>query len=169
MLKKTLVLCIACTAFLTGETPSIGTVNFKKCVEDSKMGKKEIENFETLKKQLEGQFEEREKYLDALSKKLDDPDYLDSLSPEKEAELKHEFRAQTQELAQRQSQFYQMLSQANHQILQKLGDQVATTAKKVADEMRLKIIINEELTFYSDPSLDITERVIEQMDADFQP
>ena len=105
MKKWVFILSAFLITTLNGSEAQIGIVNFKTCVEKSKAGKKEIENFETLKSQMERTFQEKEGTLDSLSKKLNDPDYLDSLSPEKEAELKHEFRTLSQDLARQQSQF----------------------------------------------------------------
>ena len=84
-------------------------VDFKECVEGSKLGKQEQSTFENLKKQMEKALEEQEKTLTDLATKLNDTDYLDSLTPEAETELKRKFRALNQEMNQVQSQYYQTL------------------------------------------------------------
>lgn len=145
----------------------VGVVDFKACVERSKIGKKEQANFETLKKQMEGVLEEKEKSLTEISNKISDPDYIDSLSQEAEAELKHKYRVLTQELAQHQQQFYQMLNQANMKIVQKLTETVAQAAKTVAANKKLDIVIHDEGTFYYSPSLNISDEVIKILDDNF--
>lgn len=69
----------------------IGLVNFKLCVEESKMGRQEEASFETMKKQMENVVAEKEKILTELANKLNDPDQLDLMSPETETELKENF------------------------------------------------------------------------------
>lgn len=146
------------------DQPKVGVVDFKSCVEKSKLGKKEQANFDNLKKQMEGVLEEKEKTLTEVSNKMNDPDYLDSLSQGAEAELKHKYRTMTQELAQHQQQFYQMLNQANFKIIQKITESIAKAAKTVAANKGLDIVIHDESTFYFAPTLDISNDVIKVLD-----
>lgn len=145
----------------------IGLVNFKTCVEQSKIGQQEQANFEAMKKQVEKVLEEKEKGLTELTNKFNDPDYLDSLAPEAEAELKHKFRVMNQELAQQQQQYYQVLSQNNTRIVQQLGETVGAAAKEVAKQMKLDLILNEEAAFFHAPDLDISPAVIAEMNKNF--
>lgn len=162
-----LLLCSAIPSEANAESPRYGFVNFKHCVENSKVGKKEQENFESLKKQMEQVLDEKEKALNEISQKFNDADYLDSLSAEAEAELKHKFRNLNQELAQHQQQFYQMLQQANFKVMQKMNDSISTAAKTVAKNKHFDMIINEEGTFYYDPVFDVSKDVIKVMDENF--
>lgn len=142
-------------------------VNFKSVVEKSKLGKLEQGNFEALRKQMEVVLEEKEKSLNEMMSKLDDPNYLDSISPEAETELKRKFRALSQEVTQLQNQYYQTLNQANFKIVQKLTDVVNKAADKVAKKHNIDMIVNEETTFFYNPSLDISEQIVAVMDEDF--
>jgi len=147
------------------EQVMVGVINFKQCVENSKLGKQEQSSFEALKKQAEQMLQDKEKNLRELASKLDDPDYLDSLTPDAEAELKHRFRYMNQELAQQQQALYQTLSQANFKIVQKLTDAVNEAADKVADKMKLNLVVNEDACFFYAPSLDITDEIIKVLDS----
>ncbi len=151
----------------TIEPLKLGVVNFKQCVEKSKMGKQEAASFEALKTQAEQVLKNKEKDLTALAQKLEDADYVDSLSNEAEAELKHKFRALNQEMSQQQQQLYQTLSQANFKIVQKLTESVATTAKEVGEKLNLNLVINEDACFYYHGALDITDKVINALDEGF--
>lgn len=142
----------------------VGVVNFKQAVERSKLGKQEQSSFEALKKQAEQVLQDKEKQMGEIAQKLDDPDYLDSLSPEAEAELKHKFRMLNQELAQQQQQLYQTLSQANFKVVQKLTDTVNEAAEKVAKDKQLDIVINEDACFFFAETLDVTDAVVDTMD-----
>ncbi len=146
---------------------NIRVVNFKKCVEDSKVGKKEQETFEALKKQMESVLEEKEKALNEIGSKFNDPDYLDSLSPEAETDLKRKFRALNQEITEQQNQYYQTLQQTNFKVIQKLTDAVAAAAQKVAKDNHVDLMVSEETSFYYSPDLDLSKQVVAEMDRVF--
>jgi outer membrane protein len=142
----------------------IGVINFKQCVERSKVGQQEQSSFEALKTQAEQVLQDKEKQMSQIAGKLDDPDYLDSLSPEAEAELKHKFRSLNQELTQQQQQLYQTLSQANFKVVQKLTDIVNEAAQEVAANLKLDLIINEDACFFFADTLDITNDAVKVID-----
>lgn len=139
-------------------------VNFKLCVEKSKIGKQEQSSFESLKKQMETMLSDKEKSLNDMSDKLNDPDYLDSLSPEAETELKRKFRALSQEATQQQSQYMQTLQQANFKILEKLDDMIGKAAEAVAKKNGYNVIVNDDNTFYYDKDLDVSHEIVVVMD-----
>lgn len=144
----------------------IAVVNFKTCVENSKMGKQEQANFESLKKQMEAVLEEKEKALNDMAAKFNDPDYLDSLSAEAETEIKRKFRAQSQELSANQNQYMQILQQTNMKVIQKLTESASEASKKYAQDNKIDLILNEE-SFYYSPDLDVSKEIIAMMDKQF--
>jgi outer membrane protein len=145
----------------------IGTASFKVCLEGSKYGKKEQVRFEELKKQLEVSLEAKEKELNELAPKLKD-EYIDTLSPEAEAELKGRFKALSQEYSMQQNQYMQMLNQTNYQIIQKFGEWIGVASTQVAKAKNLDLILNEEAIFHSNPTLDVSQDVIQELDKKFQ-
>ena len=72
------------TSFTQTKAPVIAVVDFKACVEKSKLGLQEQASLESMKKQMETILQEKEKKLTELSAKFNDLDYLDSLSPDAE-------------------------------------------------------------------------------------
>ena len=173
MKKITLSLVAAICLFaavpnLHGAEVKVGVVNFKTCVEGSKIGAKEQQNFEVLKKQMEDVLAEKEKSLNELSAKFNDADYLDSLSTDAEAEMKHQFRTLSQEMQQHQSQYYQVLQQANFKIIQKIGEAISEASKVVAKNKQLDVILNEEMAFYHADALDVSKDVVTVMDQQFK-
>jgi len=143
----------------------VGVINFKECVENSKAGKQEQSSFEALKKQAEQMLQSKEKEMSSIASKLEDQDYLDSLSKDAEAELKHKFRTLNQQLSQQQQQLYQTLSQANFKIVQKLTEKVNDAAGEVAKKLNLDVILNEESCFYFKDTLDITDETVKYLDS----
>jgi len=147
--------------------PKVGVVNFKSIVESSQIGKQEQANFEALKKQAEQTMQQKEKDLQELATKLQDADYVESLSKEAEADLKHKYRTMSQEILQQQQQLYQTLSQANFKIIQKLQDDVNKAAKTVAEKNNLDMIMNDEAYFYFNKKFDVSAQVVQELDAQF--
>lgn len=146
----------------------VGVVNFKQCVEKSKLGKQEQANFENLKKQMESVLGEKDKTLNDMASKLNDPDYLDSLSAEAETDLKRKFRALSQELSGQQQEYMQVLQQTNLKVIQNMNDLVTKAANGIAKSEGYDIILNEEGVFSSSPDLDITNKVVASLDANFE-
>lgn len=146
------------------KSPSIGVANFKNCVENSKLGKREQAAFENLKKQMDVVLEKKDKELNEIAAKFNDPDYLDSLSNEAEAELKHKFRALSQEMQAQQSQYYQALSQANVKIVQMITEVVEKASANVAKQKGLSFIMNNEACYFCTPDADVTNLIVAEMD-----
>jgi len=148
---------------ITAEQGAIGVVNFSSCVTDSKHGKKEQENFESLRKQMASMIENVESQLKELSAKANDVEYRDSLSPQAEQELQAQFQGLQEELSRYQNQFYQVLNHANHQMVGKINSSIAVAAKPIAEKNHFSYVINKEACFYVRPDLDVTDQVISEM------
>lgn len=170
---------IAAAPDMNVKPAKIGFVNFKTCIEKSKVGQQEQATFEMIKKQMESSLEEREKVFkekrkpyDELKEKLENDDnFIDSLSPEAEKELQHKIENLTRELSQMQAQiqelqtqYYQALQQANTKILQKLADTVMKASSKVATTLGLDAVLNEDGCFFFNPNYEISELVVQEMD-----
>ena len=146
----------------------IGIVNTKKCLENSKLGKQEQTNFEKLKQQMESVLQEKEKILAEIESKLDDDDYMDSISDETASELKRKKRTIRNEGMQLQNQYMQGLQQANVKIVQQLTEMIskasALVAKETTNGQPVEIIFSDEACTYFAPRFDVTDRIIAQMD-----
>lgn len=162
------ILCSADSVEAANKPVKIAVVNFKKCVEKSKLGQREQANFEAIKKQMETVLEEKEKSLTDIASKFNDIDYLDSLSPDAEADLKRQFRSLNQEFTQQQNQFYQTLSQTNIKVVQKLTDMVAQVSKEIAKDQQLDVVLNDDSCFFSSEDIDISNQIIIAMDKAFE-
>lgn len=147
---------------------SIGIVNFGTCITDSKYGKYEQEQLENLKKQWSSLIEDTEKQMQDIAKKLEDKDYLESISQDKANELQDKHKALNEDLAKYQSQLYQMLNQANYFFVQKMFANISKASSSVAKKNNLSMIINKEAFFYSTADLDVTNLVIDEMNKNFE-
>jgi outer membrane protein len=170
MIKKKITKALFLCSLLTGTLASantVGTVNLSVCLTDSKLGKAETANFEILRKQMSGHFESTEKEFNELSGKLNDSEYMDGLSPEAEMELREKVRGLNEEMMRYQSQFYQVMNQANQRALNLLSTQAAIASEAVAKTKKLDLIVTKDVCFYSNPSLDVTTLVITEMDKNY--
>lgn len=165
-------LVVAVSAVLCSATPAAGIniryVNFKECVETSEMGKVEQSQFDAMKKQMEASLEGKEKEMNALAEKLNDGDYLDSISAEAETDLKRKFRTLNQEIGTVQQQYYQTLQQANYKVIQKMQEAVASASNAVAKAESIDMIVNEDVCFHKNSNLDITKNVVAEMNKTYK-
>lgn len=155
----------------TSQTLRVGIVNTKKCLEDSKLGKQEQVNFEKMKQQMESILQEKEKTLEDIESKLNDDDYMDSVSDKIADELKNKKRATRNEGMQLQNQYMQTLQQANMKIIQRLTDAISKASAQVAQDTSnpqpVDIIFTDEACTYYVPRLDITDQIVNKMNAIF--
>lgn len=149
--------------------PTVAIVNFSHCIADSKLGKQEQASFESLKTQMTQSLENLEKQINEISVKFNDREFLDGLSPEAEEELKTKYRSLNEELSHHQNQYYQVMSQVNQQIVQKLNNAICSAAESVARAQNISLVVNKEACFFYAETLDITSLVTAEMDKNFTP
>lgn len=165
-LITSLGLCL--TSFAATQTPSIGIVNYSDCVQNSKQGKKESDNMEAVRKQMEALVEDCQKQIDDLTAKVNNPEYLDGLSPEAEEELKIKMQTLQQEQMRYRTQYYQVMEQARHRMHQSMVSSINAAAEVVAQEKKFDMIIPKDLVPFSKPELDITAAILTEMDKKFE-
>ncbi|MCP5469817.1 MAG: OmpH family outer membrane protein [Chlamydiales bacterium] len=171
-MKKLSILTLAILALgcakVQAEELKLGFVNFKECMDKSAQGRQEQGAFETMRNQMQETLEKTNTELEEIAEKLQDQDYMDGLSPAAEDELKGRFQQLSQEFGRYQNQYYQILNQANYQMMQSLHTQVSVAAEKVRQKRQLALIMNEDSVFASSDSLNVTNSVIEEMDRRFE-
>lgn len=174
MRENTKFLLIAATAltattsaFAISKGATFGIVDFSTCIMESKYGKKEQAGFESLKNQIQSMIEDHEKQIADVTGKLQDQDYLDSLSPEAELELKGRYQALMEEQARYQNQYYQALNQANMRVMQTMSTHITQASQEIAKDMKIPLVVSKEAAFYYDPNFDMTQLVIEKLNKDF--
>jgi outer membrane protein len=154
-----------------GETlpgsPKVGIVRFKDCAETSQVGKAEQQNFDKFKNNFQTTLGEKQAELQKMQGQIEDPDYLDSLSPEAERELRQNMRRLAGEFQQMQQYFMQSAQQANYHSLQTISGSVADSAEVIAERLGLDLVINAESCFYLSPKYDVTEQIIVDMDKQY--
>jgi len=168
MRKSFLSTVVTLGLLTTGFASDIGIVNFGTCLSESKIGKKEQGNIEALRKQMSAMMTETENKLRDLDAKFADSEYLDSLSPQAEEEMKATHQSLQEDLGRYQQQFYQMIQGANYQLVQKMSNSISAASEKIAKQKKFKYVINKEACFYVGSDLDVTPLVIQEMDKTFE-
>jgi Skp family chaperone for outer membrane proteins len=107
-------------------------------------------------------------WLKELTAKLEDAEFVDSLSPKAEEEMRMKQQTLQEDMGRYQSQFYQLLQHAQYQMYQKMSGNIAKAAEIVAKEKNLSYVINKEACFYIRDDHDVTTAVIAAMDKAFE-
>ena len=174
-LSAVVLICVASTTSGTKENsvttavlgaPKLAVVNFGYCLENSKLGREEKSQFDGLKKQIEQTLQAKEKELNELAPKFND-EYIDTLTPEAEAELKQKFKALSQGFSQQRDEYYQMLQQAHMGVVQLMHDAISQAAKQVSQDRGITCTLNEEACFFYSSGLDLSKDVVLQLDKMF--
>lgn len=146
----------------------VGVVNFSTCITESKYGKNEQTQLESIKSQWSSLIEETEKELKSVAAKMEDQEYVEGLSPEAEEELKVKYKALNEDMAKYQNQLYQVLNQANYFFIQKMASYISKASEQVAQEKNLQYVLNKEACFFNKPELEVTKLVIAKMDINYE-
>ncbi|MCB1073895.1 MAG: OmpH family outer membrane protein, partial [Chlamydiia bacterium] len=147
---------------------SAGIVNFTTCITESKYGQQEQEAFDDVRNKITAIMTDLEGQLTEIATKLQDPEFVDSLSPEAEQEMKSRFQSMNEELGRYQSQYYQVMNQANMKLIQLMSSYVAQASESIEKKQKLSVVLNKEACFYYEAKQDITAAVISEMDKNFE-
>ena len=166
-MNKWLLAPLAAMALVGAHENKIGVVNFATCLAESKFGKQEQESFDKMKKQMESLITDIEGQLRGVTGQLNDPDYMDGLSPDGEHELKAKYQTLREEHERYQAQYYQVMQQANMQMVQKMQSFVTTASDIVAKDKHLDLIVTRDACFSFSTGNDVTPFIVDEMDKAF--
>lgn len=147
---------------------SAGIVNFSTCITESKYGKQEQEVFDDMRGQITAIMQDLDGQFRDIVSKLNDPDFVDSLSPEKEQEMQGQAQSLQDELGRYQQQYYQVMNQANMNLIQRMTNYVSQASESIAKKQKFSVVLNKEACFYYEHEQDITADVIAEMDKSFE-
>ncbi len=155
------------TQLLAG-APKIGVVNFSHCLKDSKLGKQEQSSFEAIREQLTTLIEDTEKQLKEISDKLEDPDYIDGISPDVEEQQKSKCAGLREELGRQHQQYYQFLQQGQYKTMQAVASGIHAASERIASAKGFDLIFNKDACFHAREAFDLTPDTIKEMDKIFE-
>lgn len=164
------IACAMSTPLFAQATPSrIGVLNTRKCLEESKASKQERVNLDKMKTQMESVLKDKEKAIQGIQSKLQDEDYMDSISEDAERELKHKRKVLMEEGMELNKQFVETLENANMKIVASLVEQITKISKEIAQDpaQPLDLILTNEACTYFNDKMDITSKVLAKLDSIF--
>lgn len=146
---------------------AIGVVNFNQCVESSKLGEQEQGVLTESKKQMSNVLENMKKELEDTANKLQDPDYLDSISSEEVEKMQAKFQEINQNFAKYEAQYMQILNQIKMKFVHTMANNISKASELIAKQQNLSLVVDNDICFYYDKQLDITQKVLEEMNNHF--
>lgn len=158
--------CVLCTCSLSADAgKNFAIVSFADCIERSELGKKEQKAFEDSKEQMRSILENMQKELEETAKKLQDPDFLDSIASEEVENMKKKFQELGQEFSRNEAQYVQIVNQAKMKFFHLMSTSVSKAAKEIATTKGYSLVVDQDVCFYYAPEINITEEVIAALDA----
>lgn len=140
-------------------------VDFGRCYMESEFGKREQDNFNQMKDQMENSIKDLSDQLTEVQTKLDDEFIVDSLSPEAEKELNDKKNTLIGELQRYQMQYPQIMQNAQQQSVYAFAERVKAASKDLAKEKSYSLIMNKDQVFHYTEELDVTSDVIVRLDS----
>lgn len=167
MIKKTFLtlLVLGFTCLSAGE---VGVVNFTTCIMESKHGKSEQGQLESIKQQWSSVIEQTEKELKEVSTKLNDQNFMEGLSADASTQLQVKYKTLSEDMQKYQNQLYQVLNQANYIFVQKMVGFINKASEEIAAQKKFSMVVNKEMCFYNKDGLDITKQIVNIMDKNFE-
>jgi Skp family chaperone for outer membrane proteins len=167
------------TASLLAAAPNIGIVDesevmkkYSKALEIQADIKKSAEVSQASVTERGKEVEQLKADLDSTVKRAQDP----ILSEAGKKSLMSEAQVKNKAFQERYSDFQQFVNSANATIQQRIaemnkqiGADIRTQAEKIAKDKGLQMVLSKGLTVYVDSSLDITEEVIKELNANYKP
>ncbi len=170
LLRGMLLLSIfASTLVFAEENLRVGVVDFGACLGKSYLGQQENTKWESMRNEMVTMIEGKQKELQEIADKLNNPDYIDTITAEAEKELEMKARSLSEELQLLGNQSDQALQQASTKIMQSLKSEVDKACEYIAREKNFDYILNKDTCFYFKKPTDITPLVIQEMNRHYQP
>jgi len=163
------ILSFCCLSFkgFAQEDMFYGIVNFSNCLMESKYGKQEQEAFENITNQFTTLINDIEKEIKDIKAKLNDSEFMDTLSPQAEQDFKDRLSDLHTEVERYQNQYVQVAQQANEHFIQTMKHHVSKASDAVAKKKNLSMVMHESTCLFYQPGFDITCDVIEEMNKNF--
>ncbi|WP_447979691.1 OmpH family outer membrane protein [Candidatus Nitrospira bockiana] len=142
---------------------SVGVVDLQKVLMETDAGKKARESLNTFMKNRQAVIELEEKELKRMEEDLIKQATV--LSPNGRKEREEQLRRRVIEFQQRANEMNREVQDKQKEVLEAFRDRAERIVQKVAQQLDLLVVVEKGKggpTVYSDASLDISDRVIEE-------
>jgi outer membrane protein len=155
-------------AFFAGvahaETLKIGIVDFRKVFDNSKAGEAVKQELDAAGQKVQGELQKRKEEIDESRKNLERESMI--MSQDARADREREIRIKINDFKAMQKQYMEDLQERQQQLIRQIEKEVFELAEQMGKEMGFSLILEKRASaaLYFDPSLDITDQLIERFD-----
>lgn len=148
------------TAISSQEMCPIGVLNFETCVTGSKHGQRGTGLLESANYKMREELRVMDERIKSLQDQLQDENIKESMTEEGRNEIQKEWmvlrRSRDERAANGSNQIYRL----QMELVQKLGEMIATASESVCQRVGLKLLISSGATHYHHSSLNLTDEII---------
>lgn len=163
MKSKFLILMLLASASISAseKQEKFRFIDFQECFQKSTYGEDARKHLEGAVQKLQEVVDDTKSQLEAVSKKLEDQDYVDGLSPDAEQALVGERQQLSERLNMISAQGNQALQYEQQAIQASLEKHLSEIAAIYGPENKLNAILPKQIGIYWNKALDITDIFIE--------
>lgn len=143
-----------------------GFVNLQTCFSKSHSAIAQSHELETSLKDLEKQMKILDEELQELSRLLQDQEYLDAHTPSAIEEQKEKVAHKRRDLEQLYMRHTYSKQEGERTIQQIVFEKIRQASERVAQQKNFDAIFAIEMVLFSSPELDVTDAVVQEMNAE---
>jgi outer membrane protein len=168
--RKSNILLIACFFSLlwlnsvnAADVAKIGVANLQRVLETSNQGKLAQEEIKKQKDQMQQELTQKGGEINELRKQLDRESMV--MSREKREENEREVRIKINDFKSLEKRYHTQLQNLEKKLVSALLKEVSSLVKEIGKKEGYLLIINNTTVLYAPGSIDITDRLINEMNA----
>ena len=147
------------------DVAKIGVANLQRVLETSNAGKSAQEQIKKQKDQMEQELKQKGGEIEELRKQLERESMV--MSKEKREEKEREIRIKLNDFKSLQKRYRTQLQNLEKKLVSALLKEVSTLVEEIGKKEGYLLIINNTGVMYSPGSIDITDRLIKELNAGY--
>ena len=160
-----MLLCLALFAgTVHAETLKIGIVDFRRVFDNSKAGAVVKQELDVAGQEVQGELQKRKEEIDESRKNLEREAMI--MSQDARADREREIRIKINDFKALQQKYMEDLQEKQQKLIRQIEEEVFELAEQMGKEMGFSLILEQRASaaLYFDPSLDITDQLIQRYD-----
>jgi len=147
------------------DVAKIGVANMQRVLETSNQGKSAQEEIKKQKDQMEQELKQKGGEIEELRKQLERESMV--MSKEKREEKEREIRIKLNDFKSLQKRYRTQLQNLEKKLVSALLKEVSTLVEEIGKKEGYLLIVNNTGVMYSPGSIDITDRLIKELNAGY--
>lgn len=163
-MKWLLALALSAVSFtVAAQQLKIGYVDSGRVLREADMAKRATQRLEAEFSKRQKDLNDQKARLDAASDKLDKD--APTLSDSEKTRRQRELVEQDRDLQRKQREFQEDLTQRRNEEVASVIERATRTIKQIGDTDHYDVILSDQVAIYSSPRVDITQKVIDALNA----